>query len=90
MTSCSLDELENTPLFFYFDYYYTSQESKQSIICDDFVDYISSPTATVFPVKELCAVCRERNVISVIDGAHAPGQVKLDMDDIKPDFFVGK
>ena len=29
-------------------------------------------------------------MISVIDGAHAPGQVKLDMDDVKPDFFVGK
>ncbi len=51
-------------------------------------DYISSATATVFPVKQLCAACRARGVISVVDGAHAAGQLKLDMNDMCPDFFV--
>ena len=55
-----------------------------------FADHISSPTATLFPVKELVAICRDRKVISVVDGAHTPGQIELDMDDLDPDFYVGR
>ncbi len=44
----------------------------------------------MFPVIEMCTACRERGVISIVDGAHSPGQVQLDLDLIKPDFFTGK
>ena len=67
-------------------FFYNSMQVYITILV---ADYISSPTATLFPVKELCAICRQRNIVSVVDGAHAPGQVKLDMDDLKADFFVG-
>lgn len=38
-----------------------------------FFDHVSSKPAVLLPVKELCALCRERGVPSLVDGAHAPG-----------------
>ena len=52
-------------------------------------DHITSPTALVLPVIELCALCKRKNVTVLIDGAHAPGQVHLDMKKINADFYVG-
>ena len=39
------------------------------------VDHISSGTAVLFPVKELVDMCRSRDLMILVDGAHAPGQV---------------
>ena len=54
-----------------------------------FLDHITSPSAVKLPVKKLVGLCRKYNVISVIDGAHAPGQFKLSMKDIGADFYSG-
>lgn len=43
----------------------------------------------VFPAKELCALARERGVISVIDGAQSFGLMDVDLSDWQPDFFSG-
>ena len=42
-----------------------------------------------FPVKEICARAAESGIISVIDGAHAPGQIDIDLAAIQADFYVG-
>ena len=55
-----------------------------------FLDHIASPAAIVLPVQELCRICREYDVISVIDGAHAPGQLSLNIESIGADFYAGK
>jgi isopenicillin-N epimerase len=52
-------------------------------------DHIASATALIFPIKELCELCRENGVISIIDGAHAPGMLDLDISSLGSDFFVG-
>ena len=54
-----------------------------------FLSHITSPTALIFPVKEICKISREKNILSIIDGAHAPAQIKLDISDINPDIYVG-
>lgn len=53
------------------------------------VDQISSPTALVFPVETLVALARDRGVPILVDGAHAPGHLPLDLDALNPDFWTG-
>ncbi|WP_456843689.1 aminotransferase class V-fold PLP-dependent enzyme [Bradyrhizobium sp. USDA 4510] len=53
------------------------------------LDHVSSPTATVFPVRELTALCREAGAKVLIDGAHAPGMLSLDIPSIGADWYVG-
>lgn len=41
------------------------------------------------PVKPLVEVCHKHDVIVLIDGAHAPGQLSFDIQDINADFYTG-
>lgn len=52
-------------------------------------DHISSAGAVVFPVREMAAICRERGVPVAVDGAHAPGQLPLDVPSLGVDWYVG-
>ncbi len=53
------------------------------------VSHITSPTALILPVEEICARARRENITTVIDGAHAPAQIPLQLDDIGADFYCG-
>jgi isopenicillin-N epimerase len=53
------------------------------------LDHVSSPTAIVFPVRELTALCHEAGAKVLIDGAHAPGMLSLDIPAIGVDWHVG-
>ena len=52
-------------------------------------DHITSAGAVVLPVREMAALCRARGVPVAIDGAHAPGQVELDVPALGVDWYVG-
>ena len=60
--------------------------SKTKII---FLSHITSPTATIFPVEEVIKRAKEKNIITIIDGAHAPGQIPLHLDSLGADFYGG-
>ncbi|MBL9135369.1 MAG: aminotransferase class V-fold PLP-dependent enzyme [Verrucomicrobiales bacterium] len=50
---------------------------------------ITSPTGLHLPVRQLCQAAREKDVISVVDGAHMDGQVHVDLQDLGCDYFAG-
>ncbi len=51
------------------------------------IPHLTSATAVLFPVAQLCAEARQRGIISVIDGAQCCGNMKLDMQAIGADAY---
>lgn len=53
------------------------------------LDHITSSSAIVMPIARLVALCREAGVPVLVDGAHAPAQVDLDLTALEADWYVG-
>lgn len=53
------------------------------------VDHITSPSALVLPVARMAAMCRASDVPVLIDGAHGPGNVDVDLTALDADWYVG-
>ena len=53
------------------------------------LDHIASPTGLVFPVRRLARFARARGVKVLVDGAHAPGQIALDVPSLGVDWYTG-
>jgi isopenicillin-N epimerase len=54
-----------------------------------FISHITSSTGLRLPVDEICAIAKERGLLIFIDGAHAPGQVEVNLQKLDPDFYTG-
>lgn len=53
------------------------------------IDHITSPSGLVLPVEEIVRLCHAADVPVLIDGAHGPGQVALDLRQLDVDWYVG-
>lgn len=62
------------------------KEGKRARICT--FDVVSSNPGLVFPWVEMCKVCKELDVLSMVDGAQGLGMVPLDIAAADPDFFT--
>ena len=51
-------------------------------------DHITSESALIFPVAELVALCHSRGVPVLIDGAHVPGALALDVPSLGADWYT--
>ena len=54
-----------------------------------FISQITSQTGLIFPVKEVCDYARQKGIITIIDGAHAPGHIDLNVSDLSCDYYTG-
>ncbi len=54
-----------------------------------FLSHITSATALVFPIERAVKEARARGILSVIDGAHVPGHIPLDLTALDADFYSG-
>ena len=54
-----------------------------------FLSHVTSATALHFPIERIVALARERGIWTVIDGAHCPGHIPLDLDGLGADFYAG-
>jgi isopenicillin-N epimerase len=54
-----------------------------------FISHIPFSLAVILPVKEICRRARAAGLVSIIDGAHAPGQIPVDLQDIGADIYFG-
>lgn len=53
------------------------------------IDHISSISGILFPVKELIDAFHKKDIPVLVDGAHAPGFLNLDLKELQPDWYIG-
>ncbi|MBC7877694.1 MAG: aminotransferase class V-fold PLP-dependent enzyme [Anaerolineales bacterium] len=77
----SLDSKES-----FIDSFWSGVTAQTRII---FLSHITSPTALIFPVEEIVKRARAAGIITILDGAHVPGQLPLHLDSLGADFYGG-
>ncbi len=54
-----------------------------------FISQITSATALILPIKEICEMAKEKGLLTIVDGAHVPGHLPLDLSELKADIYTG-
>lgn len=53
------------------------------------IDHITSATGTIFPVEKIVPLLKEKGIEVMIDGAHAPGMIDLNIENTGADYYTG-
>lgn len=53
------------------------------------IDHVTSPTALVLPVARMVAAVKQAGALALVDGAHAPGMVPVDLSSLGADWYTG-
>ena len=54
-----------------------------------FISQITSSTALIFPVKDICEIAKAKGLFTIVDGAHVPGHIDLNLQELKADVYTG-
>lgn len=54
-----------------------------------FISHITSSTALKLPVHEICDIAKQKGLLTIVDGAHAPGHIALNLKELKADIYTG-
>lgn len=54
-----------------------------------FISQITSSTALILPVKEICEIAKQKGLLTIVDGAHVPAQIPLNLSELKADIYTG-
>lgn len=54
-----------------------------------FLSHVTCSTGLIFPVDLICKRARSEAILTIVDGAHAPGHVPLDLQEVDADIYVG-
>lgn len=53
------------------------------------IDHVTSPTGIIFPIEEIIRICKKKKIPVFVDGAHAPGMIPLDLNELGADWYTG-
>ena len=54
-----------------------------------FISQITSSTGMILPIPEIVLEAKSRGIKTIIDGAHVPAHIDLDINNLDPDYYVG-
>jgi len=66
--------------------FWTGITSQTKVI---FLSHITSSTALIFPIKKIIELAKELNILTIIDGAHVPAHIPLNIHELECDFYTG-
>ena len=66
--------------------FWTSVTDQTKVI---FLSHITSSTALIFPIEKIIKLAKEQNILTIIDGAHVPAHIPLNIHELGCDFYTG-
>ncbi|HSQ44745.1 MAG TPA: aminotransferase class V-fold PLP-dependent enzyme [Ginsengibacter sp.] len=70
----------------FIEQFFKGLTSKTRIV---FLSHITSSTGLRLPVEEVCSIAKQKGLLTFIDGAHAPGQLPINLHTLNADFYTG-